>query len=136
MKTGDKALYLVLLWFFLISVALSGAFFVRRSGEGNAMRDYLLYAAYDGQAFEATDMRSVSEETTIELRGGGGTNTLLVSPSGVRMVSADCPGGDCLRMPQLVSGGGVIVCLPHRLIVKLQRRGDPSGGNTIDAFAY
>lgn len=49
-----------------------------------------------------------------------GSNTLRIENGAVRMSEADCPGGDCLRMGALKEGDGrTIVCLPHRIIVRL-----------------
>jgi hypothetical protein len=35
------------------------------------------------------------------------------------MVSADCPGGDCLRTREIRKNGEMIVCVPHRLLIRI-----------------
>jgi hypothetical protein len=44
---------------------------------------------------------------------------------GVRMTSADCPGGDCVRTGTIKNAGEVIVCVPHKLVIRLVSRQKP-----------
>ena len=52
----------------------------------------------------------------------GGSNTLLIADGRVRVLSADCPGHDCVNMGELRSASAPLVCLPHRLIVRYAPR--------------
>jgi hypothetical protein len=49
----------------------------------------------------------------------------------VRMKSAVCPGLDCVHHAPIELGGQSIVCLPSKLIVKIQ-----NGGDEPDGFTY
>lgn len=134
MKKYDKSIYAAVA---LVSLVFLSApyLFQRISGQakGGGVSGALLEISYDGHVVDRIDMAEVHEETSLELHGGGGSNVLEISPGGVRMVSADCPGGDCLRMAPLVSAKGAIVCLPHKLTVKLRMSND---GNTLDAVTH
>ncbi|MDR3354012.1 MAG: NusG domain II-containing protein [Synergistaceae bacterium] len=130
-KRGDLILYSVLAVIFLASCAASGLLlFTARGGS-----DLVLEAVLDGKVVESVDMKSLKDESTIEIRAGGGINVLAAGPGGVKMISADCRGGDCLRMPAIDSNGDVIVCLPHRLIVRVRSRG-PAKASPIDSMTY
>ena len=66
----------------------------------------------------------------------GSYNTLSVSPSSIRMVSADCSTQDCITQGEASLNvldfrplSGQIICLPHKLIVELIPAGQQ--GNTI-----
>jgi hypothetical protein len=64
--------------------------------------------------------------------GAGGNFNEISIGGGVRMTSADCPGGDCLRAGEIRRAGEVIVCVPHKLIVKLTSATPAE----IDALSY
>ena len=130
-KRGDLVLYSVLAVIFLASCAASGLLmFAARGGS-----DLVLEAVLDGKVVESVDMESMKDESTIKIGAGGGINVLSTGPRGVKMISADCRGGDCLRMPAIDSNGEVIVCLPHRLIVRVRSRGQ-ARTNPIDSMTY
>ena len=65
---------------------------------------------YEGSAKE-------SEPKRITVRSDGGENVILIDGSGVKVESADCPGGECVKMGCLKSAHLPIVCLPHRLVI-------------------
>ena len=69
------------------------------------------------------------QEIVIETEKG--TNTLLVDAQGAKMIAADCHSQDCVHTAKQTTAGGVIACLPHRVLVKLT--GDFEGG--VDAIA-
>lgn len=46
-----------------------------------------------------------------------GTNILRVEKGAIGVVSADCPGNDCIHMG-FRKGGRSIVCLPNRLVLE------------------
>ena len=52
----------------------------------------------------------------------GGFNELLLENGRVRVLSADCPGRDCVNMGVLRSPSAPLVCLPHRLVVRFAPR--------------
>ncbi len=89
----------------------------------------------DGRVVRVVPLADLSQGTLIELEGGGGFNILRMDPDGLRMASADCPGGDCLRMRPVTASGGVIACLPHRLLVRL-RGAERDGAAAVDAVTY
>ena len=78
----------------------------------------------DGQE-HATVPLSQPQTLVIETEGGG-TNTIEITEEGVCMVSANCPGQDCVQQgPVTLENyrtrpmGTTIICLPHRVVVEL-----------------
>ncbi|MBR6555914.1 MAG: NusG domain II-containing protein [Clostridia bacterium] len=60
----------------------------------------------------------------LELTVGG--NTVVISDGAVYMKAADCPGGDCLSARKISRAGESIVCLPNRLVLRID--GKPEDG--------
>ena len=56
----------------------------------------------------------------------GGTNTVKIEGGAVAVVSADCPDRLCVRTRAARYDGESIICLPHRLTVKVES-GEESG---------
>ena len=55
-----------------------------------------------------------------------GTNILRVENGAIAVVSADCPGNDCVHMG-FRRGGRSIVCLPNRLVLEFVREDSLDG---------
>jgi len=58
-------------------------------------------------------------EQMMRLETPYGNNTLRIFPDGIKMVEADCSSQTCVHTPKQTISGGAIVCLPHKLLVKL-----------------
>jgi hypothetical protein len=129
MKKKDKTLYLLLIA--IIAAASLASGFLGNGGGSSALE-----ISSDGRVIKSIALSDMPSGTTIILREGGGMNELLVSGDSVRMISADCPGGDCLKMPPLSSGRGVIVCLPHKLVIKLKDDPAREQEDGVDAVTY
>ncbi len=56
------------------------------------------------------------------VRGAIGQSTFEVSGGKVRMISSDCPDKVCVKTGRVSREGEVIVCLPNRVILKVERR--------------
>ena len=48
----------------------------------------------------------------------GETNVCEIRDGKVRMTEADCPDRSCVRSGAIGRGGGTVVCLPNRVILK------------------
>lgn len=49
----------------------------------------------------------------------GGYNIVEVRPGGIRVLEADCPDRICVEQGWLTDSSAPIVCLPHRLVIRL-----------------
>ena len=52
--------------------------------------------------------------------GNGYTLRVSLSPEGVRVEEADCPTQDCVHTGTITRAGQSIVCLPARIIIRLE----------------
>ena len=124
LKKGDIAVLAVILLAALIGLAVL-AWRNTMSASGLSADIY-----QDGALIETVALSS--GERQILLENSGGSNLLLLSPQGIMMLKASCPNQDCVRCGLVSRPGGVIACLPHRLLVRLS--GAKEGA--FDAIAY
>ena len=59
-----------------------------------------------------------------------GHNTVSIRGSSVTVTESDCPSHDCERFGAISQSAQSIVCLPHRLLIRI------SGETEIDAVLY
>ena len=120
---------------FFIIISVSAIFFAPRSAAADEV-----VVSLDGEVYGTYNLE---ENLEVEIHSDEGNNILEIKNGQVRMKESDCPGGDCLRQaPINAESGGLILCLPHRLSIKVQRSGAGSqlGGESEskepDAFSY
>ena len=85
----------------------------------------------DGKVVRVVDLDRVarSETFTVECPDGG-SNTVLVEPGRICVCAADCPDRICVEQGWLSDQAAPIVCMPHRLVIRLRE-----GGTETDAVA-
>jgi hypothetical protein len=98
----------------------------RGGGDGGAPRA-LIYVG--GELYDTVYLADAPGQ--IKIQTADGYNILSVDADGVRMTEADCASQTCVHTAKRTFAGGVIACLPHRVLVRLA--GDFGGG--VDAVA-
>jgi len=58
-------------------------------------------------------------ERELRLESAAGYNVLQIGAEGVRIAEADCHNQDCVHAGWQNRAGGLIACLPHRLLILL-----------------
>ena len=81
----------------------------------------------DGRPFASY---SLSNDRSVEIVTEYGSNILEIKGGAASVSEADCPGGDCTRFAPISREGQILICLPHRLVVRI------SGGEEYDSVAY
>ena len=99
----------------LLCAALTAYFFLRKS-EGSVAEVYV-----DGALVCSVDLSEVSEPREQIVETPYGTNVLLISKGEIRIAEADCKDELCVRQGALRAGGLPIVCLPHRLVIRMKK---------------
>ncbi|MDR2571849.1 MAG: NusG domain II-containing protein [Oscillospiraceae bacterium] len=88
------------------------------------------YIYHNNTLTETVNLVEITEPQYITIEGGNGTNVILLERGRVRMLTADCPDGICVRQGWVSRGVTPIVCLPNRVVIRLE------GGDTnIDVDA-
>jgi len=126
-KIGDFLVYVFIV--ILICFSILGLKWMGESVSGRK-----LIVELDGRTVESInlDQNEISRELRIET-GGGGYNILNITSEGVSIVEANCPDQVCVRSSKITKPGQTIICLPHKLIVKLV--GDMENEENVDSTA-
>lgn len=61
----------------------------------------------------------LSEDAEFTVNCSDGYNTVTVKDGEISVTAADCPDKVCIRTGAISGGGVPIVCLPHRLEIKI-----------------
>ncbi len=86
----------------------------------------------DGIVLRVIDLDRVTEEYAFSIPcPEGGSNTVLVRPGAIRVSEADCPDRICVHQGWLRDRAAPIVCLPHRLVIRL----DKTAAETADTVS-
>ena len=74
--------------------------------------------AFDQNGRE-TARYALSEDRTVRIEGEGGYNLLVIEGGEVYLSEADCPTQLCMKTGKIRYAGQSIVCLPHKLAVRI-----------------
>lgn len=121
-KYFKKADLLLLAAILLLSAA--GFAVLRSSANENSMIEISI-------AGEIRERKPLSADSVYYIRSEYGYNIINVEGGQVWISEADCRGGDCVSFGKISSEGQIILCLPHKLAVRI------TGGETEnDAISY
>lgn len=104
--------------FTLVLLGLLGWWAVSSFGGGT-----VAVITLDGQEYDRIDLSKVTESYDIEIDSIYGHNTVHVEPGRISVTRADCPDGVCVAQGAIDKGGVPIVCMPHRLVIKIEGSG-------------
>ncbi len=100
---------------------IAGALFMIRGAVRKTGGSVAVYR--DG---ECIAVYSLQEERYLLLEGAnGGSNLLRISNGAADMIDADCPDRTCVGMHPIRQVGETIVCLPHRLEIRVEGGAPP-----------
>ena len=71
---------------------------------------------------------ALSEDRIVRIEGEGGYNLLVIEGGEVWLSEADCPNQLCVKTGRIRYAGQSIVCLPHKLAVRIT-----GGASGLDA---
>jgi len=74
---------------------------------------------------EVVDLTMVAEPFFITVESGLGTNVISIERGRIRMLSADCPDGTCVRQGWSNNNARPIVCLPHAIVIQFENASLP-----------
>ncbi|MBQ8975589.1 MAG: NusG domain II-containing protein [Oscillospiraceae bacterium] len=81
----------------------------------------------DGEVIREIDLSRVTREYSFTVTCDTGENVITVRPGGICVSDADCPDRVCVSQGWLTDRAAPIVCMPHRLIIRLKGSGDIDG---------
>ena len=114
-KTRVFVIIIVIL--LVVCVALTLFFFLRKPS-GTVANVYV-----KGELVYSVDLSEVNEPFDKKIETENGYNILHVEKNKIKISEADCPDHTCVSTGH-ASGSTPIVCLPHELVVKIEKEGD------------
>lgn len=85
----------------------------------------------NGKVIETIDLNDVDNPYDINIDdGNGGFNTVHIEKDEISISDANCPDRLCVKQGKIKNSVYPIVCLPHKLVVKIKTENDNS---VIDA---
>lgn len=85
----------------------------------------------DGEDVERVELQKLEGTEERTLHADGYTLQVRLFPDGVEMEWANCPTQDCVHTGKITRSGQSIVCLPARVIVRLEGAASSDGGPDI-----
>lgn len=107
--------WIVILAAAAVLFAALSAWALLRPAAGKIANIYL-----DGELIKSVDLAAVDGAYSFTVESAGGVNIIEVEPGRIRVSNADCPDGVCVRHGWLSDSAEPIVCLPHRLVIRLE----------------
>ena len=119
--------------FFLIGVAITAGIYIPKTVGADSYPDdaVQLEVCREGEVLMTL---SLLENTRQRVDCDGGYNVFSVSEGKVVMEEADCHDGICMRSGAIGNTQDTIVCLPHRLVLKIVKT-DVKTDDSPDAIA-
>lgn len=77
----------------------------------------------DGEELYRIDLATVREAYDLEIDTKYGHNTVHVAPGAISVTRSNCPDGICVAQGEISQSGVPIVCMPHRLSVRIEGGG-------------
>ena len=109
-RKADIALFCILILMALASFVFTAIRLSAPAGEVVVTLDGSPYGTY-----------SLREDREIEISGEGFHNVVCIEKGSVLMKSSDCRNQVCVHHAPISRSGESIICLPHKLVVRIQR---------------
>lgn len=113
----------VLIVFLLVTAVLSFVFIPR----------WLMSGATDVEIISQDKIPRkypLNEDRRVEVPGPLGTTEVSIKAGRVRILSSPCPHKTCMAMGEIGTEGGILVCLPNEIVVRVGN-GQPDGLDAV-----
>lgn len=110
-----KNRYLIIIVGVILLGSLIVVFFFRGKQTGSVAAIYR-----DGNLLKSIDLDKVTEPYEFTVECENGTNVIRVERNRISVTDADCPDKICVNTGAIPDNGSEIICLPHRLEIRLE----------------
>ena len=120
----------IIIFAVLLLISLGAAFLIfLRPTSGSVAKIYL-----DGELIRSIDLSEVTEGYEFTVQSERGVNVVRVEKGRICVKEADCPDKVCVHSGWLKNSAAPICCLPHKLVIKIEKDGD-AGDDVPDAVS-
>ena len=85
----------------------------------NKYNSFYLEVYSKGNLYKKLPLKKDAEKITLTIDNELGTNVIEVNKSQVKITDANCPDKICVKAHAISKPGEVLICLPHKLVVKI-----------------
>ena len=96
----------------ILALSILGYIFLRKT----ATPDAQIEITVAGQEYASYPL---NKDATYNIKTNYGYNIIVVNNGQVWVSEADCPNKDCMHFGKMTKEGQVILCLPHKLAVRI-----------------
>ncbi|MGE5587679.1 MAG: NusG domain II-containing protein [Clostridia bacterium] len=139
LKTFKKADLILTLVIVSAAATILAGQSIGRSRQQDAVSAREVTIEVDNRPFRTVPFSQVTEVMTVDVPAGGGrTVTVEIAEDGrARVLASDCPDKVCVKTGWIDRPGELIVCLPNRVVVKIQGGPRaPEPGPALDGVAH
>ncbi|MHC1721161.1 MAG: NusG domain II-containing protein [Clostridiaceae bacterium] len=127
MKKGDKIAALVIA--FMLVISSVSVFLYMNLVKGS---HHIAEIKQDGKVIKTIDLDKVLESQEVKIAYDNvHFNVVRIEKGRIRITDADCPDKVCVKTGWVTQSGQSIICLPHKLIIKIE-----GGSKDIDSNVY
>jgi len=90
--------------------------------------DETIVIEQNGRTYASYQKNTLHTEETIEIQTEYGYHQIAISNQGARVIKTDCKDKQCVG--EIRKAGEILICLPHRLVIKI------CGSEEVDGVAY
>lgn len=113
-------IFAVVLW--IVSIVLS---FKLVNGSNEKAVIYV-----NGEVYASYNLNDIKDREIIEINNNG-KNVVEITKNGVRVIQSDCKDKSEIREDYINKPWQTLICLPHKLVIKIE-----GGGDDIDEITY
>ncbi|MBU3111894.1 NusG domain II-containing protein [Clostridium lacusfryxellense] len=115
MKKGDKIVGIVLL--ILVLLTLSATLVYKKINKGT---EHIAVIKSDGKVIKTIDLNKVVGQQKFTVKTASGHfNTIIATKDSIKVKDADCLHKECVKSGSIEEPGGIIVCLPNKLMISI-----------------
>ena len=122
--------WILILGTFLLVALLSCLILYTRPAPGTVANIYR-----EGVPLCSVDLSLVTEPCEFTLSDERGSNVIRVEPGRIAVIDADCPDRICVEAGWLSDSASPIVCLPHRLVIRIEKNAAAEGDPVPDTVS-
>lgn len=127
MKKGDKiVMYIVTI---LLVLSIVSVIFYKRSSKSEKA---VAAIKQNGKVIERIDLSKVKEKRQFRINHSEGSykgyNIIEVDKGSIRFIEANCRNKICIKSGVLKNPGETAACLPHKLIITIEKNNDEVDG--------
>lgn len=89
----------------------------------------------NGVCIYSIDLSRVTETERYTVESEAGINVIEVEAGRIRIVEADCPDQVCVHAGWLADSAVPVVCLPHKLVIRLEKVVPTASAGPIDGVS-